>query len=173
MTPTPKWLSEKFRLTLWCEHSRLPLPLLNGPGSTDGVYTLDLPRDWFVKALPFLKTALGTLNIVLPVAFSTIKLNLDEETYKRFAQELELAQKSLKAGLQTAEKGTEWAVKGESPQDFERGTGVGAQGASLRKLHAFLRQEDVGFGGLERVRNKRHEFLWVHPQFVAEEEYRA
>jgi hypothetical protein len=27
-----KWTSEKFKLTLWCEHSRLPLPTLNGGG---------------------------------------------------------------------------------------------------------------------------------------------
>ncbi|VFM95419.1 MAG: hypothetical protein BECKG1743D_GA0114223_100763 [Candidatus Kentron sp. G] len=34
-----------------------------------------------------------------------------------------------------------------------------------------LRQKDPGcnFGGLVRVRNKRNEFLWVHPRF--EEEY--
>src|ERR1035441_10408703 len=25
----PGWMSEKLRLTLWCEHSRLPLPALN------------------------------------------------------------------------------------------------------------------------------------------------
>ena len=169
----PKWLSAKFRLTLWCEHSRLPLPLLNGADSTDGVYTLNLPSDWFVNALPFLKTVVGTLNIVLPVAFSAAKLDLDEAFYDRFAKELDLARKSFKAGLQTTEKGADWVMEGESPKDFERGRGVESHGASLRKLHQLLRQEDVGFGGLERVRNKRHEFLWVHPQFVAEDEYRA
>lgn len=25
-----KWTSEKFRITLWCEHKRVPLPVLNG-----------------------------------------------------------------------------------------------------------------------------------------------
>ena len=28
-----KWTSAKFRLTLWCEHSQLPLPAWNGPDS--------------------------------------------------------------------------------------------------------------------------------------------
>jgi hypothetical protein len=29
----PKWASARFRLTLWCEHSRQPLPMLNGAGA--------------------------------------------------------------------------------------------------------------------------------------------
>lgn len=29
----PKWASASFRVTLWCEHSRLPLPVLNGEGT--------------------------------------------------------------------------------------------------------------------------------------------
>ena len=32
----PKWISEKFRVTLWCEHSRLPLPALNGKDDKRG-----------------------------------------------------------------------------------------------------------------------------------------
>jgi len=32
----PAWLSTKVRITLWCEHSRLPLPALNPPGDPSG-----------------------------------------------------------------------------------------------------------------------------------------
>ena len=39
----PKWISAKFRVTLWCEHSRRPLPALNGVGDKRGVYELTLP----------------------------------------------------------------------------------------------------------------------------------
>ena len=53
----PKWISEKFRITLWCEHSRLPLPALNGGGDKRGVYELQLPRDWFVRAGAVSETA--------------------------------------------------------------------------------------------------------------------
>ncbi len=45
----PKWVSARFRITLWCEHSRLPLPQLNGKGDKRGVYDLTLPRDWIYK----------------------------------------------------------------------------------------------------------------------------
>src|SRR5262249_15438514 len=43
-----------------------------------------------------------------------------------------------------------------------------ADGSALRELHTILRKEDPDFGGLERVQNKRREFLWVHKQFVNE-----
>jgi hypothetical protein len=46
------------------------------------------------------------------------------------------------------------------------GGGTRAQGAVLRELHAFLKKEDPGFGGLLRVQNKRREFLWIHPKFA-------
>ena len=29
----PNWVGQKMRLTLWCEHSRLPLPVLDGDGN--------------------------------------------------------------------------------------------------------------------------------------------
>ena len=50
----------------------------------------------------------------------------------------------------------------------QRGEGIEAQGAVLRQLHAWLKEKAPGFGGLVRVQNKRHEFLWVHPQFEKE-----
>ena len=52
--------------------------------------------------------------------------------------------------------------------DLERGEASRAQGAVLRQLQAWLKEKDPSFGGLVRVQNKRHEFLWVHPQFEKE-----
>src|SRR5207237_553951 len=78
----PKWISEKFRLTLWCEHSRLPLPALNGRDDERGVYELTIPRDWLVKAAPFLKLLASTLSLVMPVAASATTSMLDEASYE-------------------------------------------------------------------------------------------
>jgi hypothetical protein len=77
----PKWISEKFQLTLWCEHSRKPLPVLNPPGSNQGVYELELNREWFTKAVPYFKLVTGTLSLVLPVAASVTQFTLDDATY--------------------------------------------------------------------------------------------
>jgi Leucine-rich repeat (LRR) protein len=162
----PKWISKKFRLTLWCEHSRLPLPGLNGEKDKRGVYELELPREWLVKAAPFLKLLTSTLSLVLPVASSTVKLALDDAAYKRIERELDLAQKTIDSvgkGLDNA-KGF---LKQNAP-DVEQDEAVHAQGAILRQLQVWLKEKDPSFGGLIRVQNKRHEFLWVHPQFEKE-----
>jgi len=154
-------------LTLWCEHSRLPLPVLNGKDDRRGVYDLNLPREWFVKAAPFLKVLSGTLSLVLPVALSATKLLLDDATYKGIEKELDLGKKSAEAMLKGGEKAVGWLGRSDAPE-LEPGEAVRAQGAVLRQLHAWLKGKDPGFGGLVRVQNKRQEFLWVHPQFVEE-----
>jgi Leucine-rich repeat (LRR) protein/GTPase SAR1 family protein len=163
----PKWMSAKFQITLWCEHSRQPLPALNPPGSKDGVYELDLPREWFVKAAPLLKTMSVTLGLILPVAGSATKLMLDDKTYKGIEEQLDLGQKSLEFALKGSDVAADWQSKTNTP-DLEHGEAIRAQGAMLRKLHTLLKEKDPGFGGLMQVQNKRREFLWVHPQFVNE-----
>ena len=61
----------------------------------------------------------------------------------------------------------EWMSRSDALNLEQSGT-IEANGAELRKLHAWLKEKDPGFGGLVRVRNKRQEFLWVHPQFEKE-----
>ncbi|MBD2001641.1 hypothetical protein H6F63_00095, partial [Trichocoleus sp. FACHB-40] len=163
----PRWISAKFQITLWCEHSRLPLPALNPPGSKEGVYELDLPREWFVKAAPLLKTMSVTLGLILPVAGSATKLMLDDTTYKAIEEQLDFGQKSLESTLKGSDVAVDWQSKTNTP-DLEHGEAIQAEGAVLRKLQALLKEKDPGFGGLMPVQNKRREFLWVHPQFVDE-----
>jgi hypothetical protein len=163
----PKWISEKFELTLWCERSRLPLPSLNGKDDKLGVYELTLPREWFIKAAPFFKILTTTLSLVLPVASAATKLVLDEKAYKGIEKQLELGQKSIEATLKGGELAGAWLAEKDVP-DVERGNAIRAQGAILRQLHSWLKEKDPGFGGLVRVQNKRQEFMWVHKKFEAE-----
>ncbi len=163
----PRWMSEKFRFTLWCEHSRLPLPALNGKGDKRGIYELMLPRDWMVKAAPWLKLLTGALSLIVPVAASATKLVLDEASYKGIEKQLDLGQKSLDSMLKGGEKIGGWLARDDAP-DIEQGEAIRGQGAILRQLHVWLKEKDPSFGGLVRVQNKRQEFLWVHPQFEKE-----
>jgi hypothetical protein len=140
----PKWINQKFSLTLWCEHSRLPLPELNGKGSTAGVYELNLPREWFEKAAPFLKVLTGTLSLVLPVAASATKFVMDDTAYRGLEKELDLGQKSLDSVLKGGAKSSGWLGRSDAP-DLERGEAVRAQGAVLRQLHAWLKEKDPSF----------------------------
>ncbi|MBE9220293.1 COR domain-containing protein, partial [Dolichospermum flos-aquae] len=161
----PKWINAKFQLTLWCEHARQPLPVLNPNDPNKGVYELDLTREWFTKAIPYLKFLTGTLSLVLPVAGSATKFMLDDTAYKAIEEQLDLGQKAIESTL----KGGDMAsVKESDHASFSEGDAIRAQGSILRELHALLKQKDPSFGGLERVQNKRREFLWVHPQFVNE-----
>jgi Leucine-rich repeat (LRR) protein len=163
----PKWMSEKFELTLWCERSRLPLPSLNGNGDKNGVYELTLPREWFVKAAPFFKVITATLSLALPVASAATKLVMDDTAYKGIEKQLDMGQKSIEATLKGGDLAGAWLAENNTP-DLERGDAVRAQGAILRQLHSWLKEKDPSFGGLVRVQNKRQEFLWVHKKFEGE-----
>jgi Leucine-rich repeat (LRR) protein len=161
------WIREKFRLVLWCEHSRLPLPALNGANSKEGVYDLELDREWFKKSAPYLKFLTGTLGMVLPVASSSVKLALDEAAYKLIEEQLDFGKSVIDAAIGTSGNVNDFMSKADVT-DLEHGVASRADGSTLRELHALLKSKDPGFGGLVRVMNKRQEFLWVHERFAGE-----
>ena len=163
----PRWISEKFRLTLWCEHSRSPLPALNPEGDERGVYELDLPREWFAKVAPYLKVVTSTLGLLLPVVASAGKLALDDETYDKYKEETDFARESLKFTFKGGRAAIEGMARGDAP-NWQGVSAIRAEGAMLRQLHALLKEKDPSFGGLVRVQNRRREFLWVHERFVGE-----
>lgn len=164
----PKWISTKLQITLWCEHSRQPLPALNPHDKQKGVYELEVSRAWFTKAAPYLKILTGTLSLVLPVAASATKFMLDEATYKGIEEELDLGQKSIESTLKGSDLATNLSDENDIP-DWQQGdSAIMAKGSILRELHALLKAKDPGFGGLVRVQNQRREFVWVHEKFVDE-----
>ncbi len=161
-----QWVRAKFRLTLWCEHSRRPLPELYGD-KKKGMYEIELEREWFKRSAPYLKWVTGTLSLVLPVVTSGIKLNLNDEAFKAIEEELDFGKSVIDASI------NEVAAIGElmgsaDTISLEHGKETRAHGATLRELHALLKARDSSFGGLVRVMNKRQEFLWVHPRFEGE-----
>jgi hypothetical protein len=161
------WIREKFRLVLWCEHSRLPLPVLNNGDMKKGVYDLELDREWFKKASPYLKFLTGTLGMVLPVASSAVKLALDETAYKLIEEQLDFGKSIIDATLGETTKISDFLGTADSTS-LEHGVAIRGDGSALRELHALLKAKDPSFGGLVRVMNKRQEFLWVHEKFAGE-----
>jgi Leucine-rich repeat (LRR) protein len=161
------WVREKFRLVLWCEHSRLPLPVLNNGDMKKGVYDLELEREWFKKASPYLKFLTGTLGMVLPVASSAVKLALDETAYKLIEEQLDFGKSIIDTTLGETAKIGDFLGAADSTH-LEHGVALRSDGSTLRELHALLKAKDPGFGGLVRVMNKRQEFLWVHEKFAGE-----
>lgn len=169
-----KWVSEKFRLILWCEHSHLPLPVLNGIGDTRGVYEFDLPYEWFVSITPYLKQLTSALSILLPISYSATKLAKNDAVYKSIEGQLDLCKSLIDATINDIRVSinhnnvADWAEE-TGGIDFHQGRSfIHANKPVLRQLHAFLKEKDPSFGGLVRVMNKRNEFLWVHERFASE-----
>jgi C-terminal of Roc, COR, domain len=169
----PKWIAQKFRLTLWCEHSRLPLSVLN-EDDTSGVYEIVLSRDWIKRASPILRILSVTLKLALPIAIPGTKLATNNKAYNAISGQLEFGVRSANSFLKTSDKLGDWLVDCDSTE-FDRDAEhtrsvIRAQGTVLRELHALLKEHDPvhSFGRLERVQNKRREFLWVHPDYVGE-----
>jgi GTPase SAR1 family protein len=160
------WVRAKFRLVLWCEYSRLPLPAINGMDSKNGIYDLELEREWFKKAAPYLKLLTGTLSLVLPVASSSLKV-VDTATFKTMEDQLGLGQ-SIIDGIAGESKAINEFLSEADTTKLEHGVAIRAENTTLRELHALLKAKDPGFGGLVRVMNKRQEFLWVHEKFASE-----
>lgn len=149
------------RVVLWCEHSRLPLYVLDGDPSS-GVYEIDVPRDWLVRSAPWIKRSLKALgSILVPGAgLDAILPGIDPSALELH---LALAEESLETITELAGEALDGA--GEQPWMASDGR----SGAELRRLHAFLAQADPGFGGLERVRDL-DKYLWVHRSFRSEYE---
>lgn len=160
------WIRHQFRLVLWCEHSRRPLPVLNNGDMKKGVYDFELDKEWFKKAAPYLKLVTGTLSLVLPVASSTFKV-VDDAATKAFQAQFDLGKDVIDSIAGEGVLLNEFSSVIDSA-NLERGVGSRAENATLRELHALLKAKDPGFGGLVRVLNKRNEFLWVHEKFASE-----
>ncbi len=153
----------KLRLQLWCEHSQLPLFVLND-GDTRGQYDLEMPREWVIKAAPYLNALNTTLGLVLPTVMSGLKFSAG---YEDFENQLSLGKEAFGALAKVGGNLGSWASDANSP-DLPHGQMQHAKGALLRELHAFLKKEDITYGGLVRVMDKRDQFLWVHEQFEGE-----
>src|SRR6185295_12918480 len=133
------WAKKQFRVTLWCEHTRLPLPLIN-KNDDEGVYEFDVTREWFAKAAPFLKVLAGTLSLVLPVAASATKLALDEATYKALENQLDFGKNCAEAMLTSTGKTSEWLEEKEGIEADRTGI-MRADGGTLREFQSWLKKE--------------------------------
>jgi C-terminal of Roc, COR, domain/Ras of Complex, Roc, domain of DAPkinase/Leucine rich repeat len=173
----PNWVSQKIKLILWCEHSRLPLPLLWNDESK-GVYELEQPREWLIKVAPYAKFVATTLSLVLPIAGAGAKILIDDNA-KNLEEAADLFRELGTGSVEAARKLSERFFSGDDidliPDDslrnrFSHGNPLTPEAAMLREIQQLLKEKDKTrtFGGLVRVQNKRGEFLWVHPDYKKE-----
>jgi hypothetical protein len=165
----PGVTTQRMRLTLWCEHSRLPVHVLEPDRPNAGVYTVEVPREWWVKAAPLIKATSAVLKTLLPVSLAAIELDLSDNQWKAVKKELILDKETIGA---VADTGQKLKLRQENVLaddiDAEPGTAIRAEGGIMRMLHNTLREQDITFADLRRVRHPQGQFLWVHEQFVTE-----
>ncbi|WP_460611419.1 COR domain-containing protein [Hymenobacter terrigena] len=195
------WLSwpmgaarRKFRLTLWCEHTRLPLKLWHGLDSTAGEYVLEVPREWISAAAPFLKMMFTTLAASMPLlaaagpvgaalGVSVVAAGLTLEGVKKNLEAAAKATENLKTWQEGRRKtlGTVGGAIREAtatdgpmltlPEIINNGGPEQSSQGALRSVQDFLRKNDPSFGNLARVRNRQRKVLWVSPLFAKDPEY--
>ncbi|MEM7534399.1 MAG: COR domain-containing protein [Chloroflexota bacterium] len=175
------WATTRIRLTLWCEHSRLPVPLLSGDDK-QGVYIIERPRKWLKDIAPYARGIAGVLSLAFPVVAAAY---VTSQTFT-IEHDLAVSQAAFDAMMGVGKASGEWMTQDDgqdapSPKDAselplitqdiflqdgaeEYGDLNRLKGAPLRELHILLKELDPTFGGLERVQNNRREFLWVHPK---------
>ena len=166
----PDVTSRRMRLTLWCEHSRLPVHVLEPDRPNAGVYTVDIPQEWWAKAAPLIKATSVVLKTLLPISLAAIELEISENQWEAVKKELTLDKEIVGAVADAGQK-----VKlpsGNAPAggiEMSLGTPIRAEGGLMRMLHGTLRTQDITFADLRRVRHPQGDhFLWVHEQYVAE-----
>lgn len=164
----PKWVAQKFRLTLWCEHARLPLPIL-ADDSKCGVYDIELTRDWLKKSAPLLKVLSATLSLALPVAAPAAKIVMDQANYDAIEDQLKFGKVCAESLLKGSKDIGEW-LTGNDELEANSTRELLAEGSALRELHAILKVKDPtnNFGGLVQVQDKKYNFFWVHEKFKSE-----
>lgn len=163
----PGLTTQHMRLTLWCEHSRLPVSVLE-PGRPDaGVYEVKVPRDWWLKAAPVLKATRVVLGAVLPVSLAALELDLDDEQWGAVKEQLALDKELAGVASKAIDAGTD-SVGSEAVTHVTSEEPTRAEGGLLRMLHLTLREQDITFADLRRVMNDRGQYLWVHERFVSE-----
>jgi hypothetical protein len=161
----PGWTTQRVRLTLWCEHSRVPVQLLNGKNGPAGVYDIDVPREWVVKAAPWIKAVSVVVRSLLPVSLAGIKLDASDQQWANIGEQLELAEKTLASLAGAADTVTPAGDEADLTRTTASAPKARPEGSLLRTVHAILKDRDPSYAGLERLRD-RNRYLWVHPRFT-------
>lgn len=165
----PGWTTRRMQLTLYCEYSRLPVHALDPHHPEAGIYAIDVPKDWWVKALPLLKVTSALLKPFLGISLAVAELDYSDSEWRAVRKQLALAKETLNAAADAADAADATEANSDSwGMDSDPGGGVGitsAEGSVLRTLHQMLKEKDSTFADLRRVHDQGR-FLWVHPKFV-------
>lgn len=174
----PKWMATTIRVTLCCEHSHCPVPIL-AKEEKAGVYEIEVTServkhlgDWLKftgKLVLFVKT-LGLSGTIAGVAITPQELkSLTEgvETAKKFLDEVKPEGRGYGALPEaTPISGTTAAGTPEYGQRIDK------EGSFARWLRGQIVEQEkkkkgvLEFAGMKKVNDITGKVLWIHPIFL-------
>jgi len=174
----PEWVSTTLRVTLCCEHSRSPLPLLDKKVG-QGVYKIEMPKEWFAKCGRWLLLSGRLILYFKTLGVAGVAGGLTPELEKSITDGAETVQK-LAEKLAVEEKGILAPAPGRLPLAAGKGSGpeyLQDYGRTLAKDSSFahwlrekIKAQDNDFAGLIKVHDITGKVLWIHKSFLGEYE---
>jgi len=160
-----KATKQLYRVTCWCEHPDGPHPGAKIYSGNPPDYRFEMPKDWLVKAAPFISWFTMLAKTFLPVAGKVTDAALGGTLDVMLKKNLELMgdlAKALPSGK--LELGKEDDLEIGLPHDRR------PEIVALRHIHdALMAQvpEAKRWGDLRAVRTRAHGLLWLCPEHAA------
>jgi len=143
--------SDRYRLTLWCEHPDAPHPW------EDAEYNVSEARPWLRRIAPYAELVFRALRIVVPVVGAVTELQLSHGHRPRSASEEIALMRTVVELLpeHVLDDQIDLARLSQAPR--------AAEGSALRAFRAMLFNLDKkrAFGDLRRVLDPSGQVLWV------------
>ena len=180
------WTHMTFRITVWCESSRAPVPFFGAkkkdkPEEYLGSETITLSREWVQKSRKMLSLASWSLLAVTTGgAFGVGGIItsaggiISADDAKDYATELARQQKVIKEVFSSIADESKHLLRGkgeleEVSDDYHElavkafGVPVEDDLAMIRYLRTEFEKKDPTWGGLDRVKDDKYGRLWAHP----------
>ena len=152
-----KAVENRVRVTCWCEHPDGPHIPEDDEGNPTSEYILTAPKDWLVKAAPYISWAAFLLKAFIPVGGSVAKAGLDEMLSSDLKTQIDIigdASKAIPTGkLEVGRRDNLESMSNHRPKIV-----------ALRHIHdALLAQVPEGkqWGELQATPTKSGELLWL------------
>ncbi len=147
----------RLNVTCWCEHPDGPHPGAPIGSGLPPDYLLKMPKDWVVKAAPYISWAAMLFKAFVPLAGTVVEQGLSGAMPDGLKEKIDLM-RAISGAVPSGKLET-----GE-PAQFGSGHGIRPEIVALGHIHdALLAQVPEGkrWGDLRPVRTKGGDLLWL------------
>lgn len=166
---------KRVRITCWCEHPDGPHPQTPIGSNDPPDYVLSFPKDWLIKAVPYVSWGVMLLKAFVPLAGTVVSQGLSLNAGDALSQQIDLMK-----GLSSALPSGKLEIDAARDIDYEPGKTLSGtyrrserpELESLMQIHELLLDEQQvpksqRWGGLRPVQAKSGEILWLCREHAA------